>query len=279
MTNENAGSESRVAEHYQTANLSERILAAFEAAGKRREGLTAEDLSSVDEFHVGGREATEAVAAQMKLRPEMKLLDIGSGIGGPARYFAGKQQCLVTGIDLTEEFVRAAQSLSEVVGLANAVNFQQGSALQMPFSAGSFDGAYIFHVGMNIENKAKLFAEVKRVLRAGGIFAIFDIMRTGEGELEFPVPWAGQAEHSFLASPAEYRDDLLMAGFAILGERARREFAIEFLQRMRRRAEEPGAKLPGLPLMMGESAMSKMGNVMKGLQSRAIAPVEMFAQA
>ena len=279
MTVSHNPAEARVAQHYATENLEQRILAAFEAAGTPRDNLTAEDLAAVDEFHIGGREATEAIAAQMNLRAAMRLLDIGCGIGGPARYFASHHSCQVTGIDLTPEYVRTACALTALVAMASSVQFEQGSATQLPFEPHSFDGAYMFHVGMNVPDKAKLFQEVKRILLPGSIFAIYDVMRSAPGEIRFPVPWATSGADSFVSPAGDYRQLLSEAGFAILAERERRQFAIDFFERMRLRAEQPGPRPLGIQLIMGEAAMAKTGNVLDALRRGVIAPVELFARA
>src|SRR6266404_1830556 len=174
-------SEAKVAGHYGQGRLEEVILGAVAREGKDPENLTAGDLAAVDEFHVGGLEATQDLARQMELRAGMRLLDVGSGIGGPARYFAGEHGCKVTGIDLTEEFVRVAGNLTKRTKLDGLAEFQQGSALGMPFERGTFDGAYMIHVGMNIADKTGIFREVRRVVKAEAVFTIFDIMSTGDG--------------------------------------------------------------------------------------------------
>jgi len=269
--------EQLVAQHYSAENVEERLLAALEANGTPREALTAEQLSAVDEFHVGGREATIAMAEQMKLRAGMRLLDIGCGVGGPARYFAAAHQSDVTGIDLTAEFVRAAQSLTARVGLSQRAHFQQGSALDLPFDPRSFDGAYLFHVGMNITDKKKLFAGIARVLTPGSELVVY-VMRTGPGEVSFPVPWASSAAESAVASVEEYRSALAETGFSIVAERSRREFAIEFLERMRKRAAEAGATSLGPQVLMGADGPIKMRNVLEAMKRGVLTPVEMMAQ-
>jgi ubiquinone/menaquinone biosynthesis C-methylase UbiE len=279
MTAYDGAVEARVAQHYATQNLEQRILGAFEAAGKPRASITADDLAAVDEFHIGGREATEAIAAQMNLRPGMRLLDIGCGIGGPARYFASAQGCHVTGIDLTPEYVRTAQALSALVGLSASVQFEQGSAAALSFEGHTFDGAYMFHVGMNIQDKVKLFREVKRVLRDTAVFAIFDVMRIGPGELQFPVPWASKADESFVATTDDYRKNLIDQGFAITAQSERKQFALDFFARMRQRNEQQGPRPLGLHLVMGETATLKLSNVVDGLRRGVIAPVELVARA
>ena len=271
--------EAAVAQHYGVENLEEKILRAFEAAGKPRDSLTLDDLAGIDEFHVGGRDATEALAAQLPLRTGMKLLDIGSGIGGPARYFASQHGCDVTGVDLTAEFVRTARALTSRVAHQLAVRFEQASALDLPFAPQSFDGAYLFHVGMNIADKPKLFAEAHRVLRGGGWLALFEVMRAGQGELGFPVPWASSSAESFVATVAEYQEALAGAGFRIIAQRDRRQYAIEFLERMIARNQPPGPKPLGVSFLMGETAPLKMKNVMEGMRRVLISPVEMIARS
>jgi ubiquinone/menaquinone biosynthesis C-methylase UbiE len=158
--------EEQVAAYYTRGMLEERIVAMLRTAGKNLDQLSTEDFAAADEFHVGGREATTALADVMESRAGMHLLDVGCGIGGPARYFA-ERGCQVTGIDLTEEFVRVAESLTRMVKLDHYVSFRQASALELPFNPGTFDGAYEIHAGMNIADKAAVFREVARVLKPG----------------------------------------------------------------------------------------------------------------
>ena len=159
--------EQSVAQHYTHGSLERTILDALSAAGKDLDRLNPSDLAPVDEFHIGGRQATIDFAEQLDARPGMRLLDIGSGLGGASRYFAQNHGCRVTGVDLTEEYVAVAEALARRVGLGASVSYKHGSALSLPFAPGAFDGAYMIHVGMNIEDKARLFAELRRVLAPG----------------------------------------------------------------------------------------------------------------
>jgi ubiquinone/menaquinone biosynthesis C-methylase UbiE len=223
--------EAKVAGHYGRGQLEELILGAVRREGKDPENLTAMDLAAVDEFHVGGLEMTQEVAKHMELRAGLRLLDVGSGLGGPARYFAAEHGCRVTGIDLTDEFVRVARSLTTRTKLDGLVDFRQGSALELPFERETFDRAYMIHVGMNIADKGGIFREVRRVLKADGLFTIFDIMRTGrtgDAAIRYPVPWALSEEASFVGTANEYREALQSAGFRITQECERGPFAIEF---------------------------------------------------
>lgn len=271
--------EQNVAQHYTHGALEAAILEALRKSGKDPERLEPDDLATGDEFHIGGREATVAFAEQLALRPGLRLLDVGSGIGGPARYFAHHQKCHVTGIDLTDEFVRVARGLSQRVGLADNVTFVQGSAVELPFPAGSFDGAYMLHVGMNIGDKAALFAQVRRVLKPDGFFGIYDVMRAGPGEIMFPVPWAATGATSFVADDATYRRLLTEAGFKVVNERERRAYAIEFFAKTKARIAESGLPPLGTHIVMGEGFQQKLANVVDGLERGVIAPVEMIARA
>jgi len=272
--------EQTVAQHYTAEKLERAIVDALTASGKDLDHLTPLDLAPVDEFHIGGRQATTDFAAELGIEPGLHLLDIGCGLGGASRYFASERGCRVTGIDLTAEYVRVARALATRVGLADRVAYWQGSALSLPFAPGSFDGAYMLHVGMNIQDKARLFAQVRRVLRPGCLFGIYDVMReSSEGELSFPVPWASGLDTSFVESAGTYRGLLEAAGFAVEKERSRREYAIEFL---RTRAGGPPSGGPppvGLHILMGTSASRKVSNLLDSLRRGCIAPTEMMSRA
>jgi len=268
--------EQVVAQHYAHGSLEATILNALAAAGKDVNHLTLKDLAPVDEFHVGGRPATVAFAEQFELKPGMRLLDIGCGLGGAARYFAQEHDCSVTGIDLSKEYVDVANMLAARVGLGGRVSCRQGSALALPFAPASFDAVYMFHVGMNIEDKSSLFAEVRRVLAPSGRFGIYDVMRLAPGDLSFPVPWASGPESSFVADAATYRTALVAAGFQVLKERDRREFALGVFAQMRARGAAAGPGPLGLHIVMGASAAQKVKNMIGDITSGLIAPTEMI---
>ena len=271
--------ERDVARHYTTGSLLERIRQGLAAMGCDPDRPGLDDLKPVDEFHIGGVEATRDLLAQISLDAASSLLDIGSGLGGPARFIASTIGCHVTGIDLTEEFVTTARALSEMTGLADRTSFTTGSALDLPFAAASFDAATLIHVGMNLPDKPALFAGVARVLRPGGVFAIYDVMRTGPGDLAYPVPWAETPATDFSVPPEAYRVAAGAAGFTIAAERGRRAFALDFFRA--RQAEAAGQDAPpplGIHLLIGATGPEKMRNMMSNIEAGAIAPVEMICR-
>ncbi len=204
-----------VSEHYLHGNLLNAIQASLAKLGKTIDNVTIEDLAPVDEFHIGGRLATENFLGQLNLSQKDHILDVGCGLGGAARYVANKYNNRVTGIDLTEEYIETGNALCAWVHLDNHISLHQGSALSMPFQDETFDGAYMMHVAMNIEDKAQLFNEVYRVLRSGAPFGIYDVMRIKDGELSYPVPWATEKSTSNLATPDQYKQALINAGIEV----------------------------------------------------------------
>ena len=207
-----------VEQHYSGHGLAERICAALTAEGHDTGKLTPEILAPFDEFHVGGLAATERFSARLSLNPALRLLDVGCGAGGPTRAVAAGTGCAVTGIDLTAGFITAGAELNKKCGLEQLVTLQQGSALDMPFDDGAFDRAMMLHVGMNIDDKAGLLAEVARVLVPGGIFGIYDMMQVDDGTLSFPMPWASTANLSAVATPADYLAAADVAGFTLVAK-------------------------------------------------------------
>ena len=268
--------EPDISAHYTRGELEQKILDALRAAGKDLENLHSQELAVLDNLHVGGRQATEDLADSMELEPGVDLLDVGCGIGGPARYFA-ERGYRVTGIDLTEDFIRVAENLTRRVKLDGRATFRQASALEFPFPAAAFDGAFMIHVGMNIEDKAKLFHEVARVLKPHGKFAIFDITRKDGKAFEFPVPWAVTPETSFVATIEEYRQALNAAGFQILRQRDRRQFALESTAKMMTKASTSTAPVHGVQVLMGDRMPIMIKNVTAALASGALEPVELVA--
>ena len=266
-----------VARHYTHGQLLDRILAGIEAIGKTPETVTVDDLAPVDEFHIGGRQASEEFIGQLDLSADTHALDVGCGLGGTSRFVASRYGCRVTGIDLTPEFVSTGQCLCEWVGLNGQVALAHGDATAMPFSNESFDAAFMLHVGMNIANKAGLFAEVYRLIKPGAVFGVYDVMQTGNESLDYPVPWSSIPDTSALATREQYIDGLEEAGFHVIRIRDRRDFAAEFFAETRRRMEQGGdSSLLGVHIAMGESASIKIRNMVENIASGRVSPVEII---
>ncbi|HET7414017.1 MAG TPA: class I SAM-dependent methyltransferase, partial [Pararhizobium sp.] len=265
-----------IAAHYESGSREDRILTALSESGVDVSRLTAQDLEPLDELHIGGPKATADLLAKMEIGPQTELLDIGSGIGGPARFAARTTGAHVTGLDLTESHVATATRLSAMTGLSAETRFVQGSAFAMPFADASFDAAMSLYVGMNLPDKPQLMHEAARVLRPGGIFAVYDLMRTAGDALTFPLPWAASEETSFVETPDAYKKAAAAAGFEIAAEHDRRAFALDFIAGARAEAaaaKAEGRKPPlGPVLMMGEDARAKMANMAAALEACLLSP-------
>lgn len=267
-----SGPNDSIVSHYGQADLFDKIIKTFDSNGKPLAEITLADLKPIDEFHIGGFPATRALLDPLSFNQTTRVLDVGSGLGGTARHMTHTYGAKVTGVDLTPEFVETARKLSDLVELD--VHFEVGSALDLPFDDESFDAATLLHVGMNLPDKARLFAEVARVLVPGGVFAVYDVMLLGSHP-PFPLPWAEEASFSFLESPEVYLSAADAAGFACTHQARKGEVARAFFAEMQKRIAESGPPAVGLPLLMGQTAPEKAANMAQGVKSGDIEPVEM----
>jgi len=268
-----------ISEHYRHGNLIKAILDAITRLGKTIDTVTIEDLSAVDEFHIGGRRATEHFLSQLNFSEEDNILDVGCGLGGAARYAAKHFSVSVTGVDVTAEYIETGNTLSNWVKLDSRVNLQQASATSMSFPDASFDGGYMLHVGMNIEDKFQLFSEIYRVMRPGSYFGVYDVMRFSDGELSYPVPWATGNSSSRLETPDHYKKTLLQAGFEITDENNRKNFSLGFFQEIYTSTKMAGGPPAlGLHTLMQDSTAEKTRNMITNITAGYIAPVEIIVQ-
>lgn len=271
--------EQEVARHYTHGALADAVLDALLASGKDIERLSSADLWSVDEFHLGWHAATVDLVDNLDLCRHMHVLDVGAGLGGAARYMAKTWGCRVTGIGLTAEYVSVANSLTRRCGLADIVSFQQASALDLPYGEGVFDAATLIHVGMNVPDKARLFSEVRRVLKPEGCFGVYDVVSVAEGGLSYPMPWAATAEMSFLEPVQSYRQLLTASGFLVEREHDKTALALKLGREMREKVVQHGPPPLGIHLLMGSAAFQRIGNMMTALENGVIAPVMLIARA
>jgi SAM-dependent methyltransferase len=205
--------EQVIAKYYGGMDFESAVLAAIRAQDGDPNRLTLDDLASLDQLHGGGRAATEALARFAALQAGERLLDVGCGLGGPARVLASRFGCIVTGLDISSDFCRAARRLSQRVGLSNQPLFHQGSAVAMPFPNSCFDVVWMQNVGMNIGDKERLYAEIHRVLRSGGRFVFSEILGGSVQPLHYPVPWAPDGSLSFVRPTQEIGALLRAIGF------------------------------------------------------------------
>ena len=271
--------EERVAKQCADGSLEQAILEALRANGKDIDHLHSSDLSGVDEFHLRWHSALVELAKDLEYSRGMHTLDIGSGLGGPSRCFFGKCGCSIIGIDLAEQYVAVANALTLRRGLSAGINFQQGSAVALPFDEASFDGAFMIHVGVNIEDKASLFSKVRGVLKTGTRLGVDDITHIDDRPIAFPMPWAASIETSFVELTAAYRTLLGNAGFIIEKQSDRRALALRLGREIRDNALKCDGPPLGMQILMGAGATERLGNVMAALQQGIIAPIAIIARA
>lgn len=269
--------EAAVNDHYGVPDLGDEILDALEAAGKDVDDLTRDDIASFDEFHIRGLEATRDLARLAAVDADARVLDVGCGVGGPARTLAAEYGCEVVGIDLVDEYCKAAALFTDRVGLSDRVRFQQGNALDLPFDDGSFDVVWFAHTLMNVGDKHRAFEETARVLEPDGTLALYEICAGPAGDPVFPVPWASDASLNFLVSPDRLRELVRDSGFEEVAWRDVTEPSLEWFKDVveSMQSRPPDAPPPlGLNLLMGEETPIKAKNVVRNLEEDRITVIQ-----
>lgn len=256
--------------HYTREDLGGVILAALEKAGKDMSRLTPEDLAPIDQFHIRGRTATLELARAAGLDATKHVLDVGSGVGGTSRCLAKEFGCRVTGIDLTDEYCRAATMLSAKIGIAHLVDFRQGDATELPFEDKTFDVVWTEHVAMNIPDKTRLYKEMHRVLKPGGTLAIYDVLAGPTAPVLFPVPWARTPDTSFLVQPHELRMLLREAGFTVTDWSDTTEVACAWFVSLAERIRKEGFPPLGFHVLLGADFQAMAQNQGRNLQEGRI---------
>ncbi|MEO3430970.1 methyltransferase domain-containing protein [Pelagibius sp. CAU 1746] len=267
-----------VAQHYaREGALTGRILSTLTAEGKDLDRLTAEDLSPYDQFHSRGHQATAELAQLLNPQTGQLVLDLGCGIGGPARWLATHRGCRVVGLDLTEVYCRTAGELSARVGLSRQTAFVCADGLALPLAEAGFDLVWTQHAAMNIADKARLYREVARVLKPGGRFGLYDVMAGPAGAPYFPVPWASSAEWSHLTAPEGVRETVLASG---LKQRHWRDLTAEAkvwsekAVAAQTAGPKPGRGPSGPAIILGPSFAEMVANLRRSLFEDRIAVVQ-----
>ena len=256
--------------HYGNDGIVERIVGALTQAGHDIDNLDADVLAAADEFHIGGREGTMHVAAAINLGPSDRLLDVGCGIGGAARFLAHSTGASVIGVDLTPEFVNAAKQLSDLVGMGAQVDFEVGSAIDLAFDDDSFDAVTMLHVGMNIENKVQMMSELGRVCRSKGVVVVYDVTLMGEHDLPYPMPWSATPEFSFPEPASAYEAAGIEAGLEHISSSNHYDLALKFFN-------EPPPTPPPVSLghLMGPRMIEMRDNAAQAINQGLMSPVLM----
>ncbi len=251
-----------------------RIDDTLRSIGKDPERLSPDELAPLDQFHIGGKFSTLAIARAAGIHRGQKLLDVGGGLGGPARSLAKELGCEVTVLDLTEEFCQVGRELTRRCGLGDKVRFVHGNATQMPFAPSSFDVVWSQHSSMNIPGKAELYSEIARVLKPGGKYVLHEVYAGPTEPVLYPAPWASPPEISCLIAADEGRKLLQAAGFREIWWQDTTEPGTAWFQE---RLNAPGVKdggFLGIHLILGEIFKPAFGNMLKNLQEGRTRVVE-----
>ncbi len=263
-------------EHYAPGDIAATIASALAAVGRDRASLGVDDLAGIDQFHSDGIESTRSLAQHAAITADDRVLDVGGGLGGPARLLAQEYGCRVTVLDLTEAYCRVGALLTEQAHLADLVDFQQGDALDLPFNDGAFDVVWTQHSSMNIGDKQRLYAEIHRVLRPGGRLALQEVA-TGSGEaLHFPTFWAHSQNTSFLVPSDVLRATLNLAGFRELAWQDTSQWTLDWFREGQQTQQNVSAtQTPlGLQLVLGKDAREMLRNHIINLQEGRMRIVE-----
>jgi ubiquinone/menaquinone biosynthesis C-methylase UbiE len=267
-----SNSNGRISQHYGSTGLAERIISALKQDGKNLDALTIEDLAPLDQFHTRGLAATRGLISLTDVTAGSRVLDVGSGLGGPARALASQKKCHVTGIDITKEFCDVAALLSRLTRLEQLTDFRNGDATALPFAGDEFDLVLTMQIQMNIENKRQFYAEIFRVLKPGRRFIFQDVMSGGGGAIHLPVPWATRPESSFLISVEALHEMLRQTGFQIEMLEDTSEEALAW-----RKSQPAAAGLVqstlGLHVVMGDQYSLMQANQVRNLEQRRVAYV------
>jgi ubiquinone/menaquinone biosynthesis C-methylase UbiE len=246
-----------VRDHYRATGLTGRLKTALAVFGPENQTLSPQQLASLDQFHTRGVAATAELADLAAINAGMSVLDVGAGVGGPARYLAATYGCRVTGVDLSEPFVEAARYLTARTGQGGQVAFEIGNALSPPFDDARFDAVFLQHVAMNIADRARLYRELHRVLKTDGKFATYDVVLK-EGEPQYPVPWARTPATSFLLTAVATREVIESAGFRTLVSQDDTEAAKGWAAELRAAGPPPSLNLG---VVMGSGFAELAGNL------------------
>ena len=263
-----------ISRHWDKGNVYARILSALGKASKPLDSLTLEDLAPVDHFHARGLPATVALADKLPIEAGQYLLDIGCGLGGPARYFAQRFGCKVAGIDITAAFIEVAEKLTKLLNMEGQVEFLVGDADHLPYDSKAFDGAYTQHVTMNVADRGVFFAEAYRVLKPGAFFALTEHGLGPAGSPHYPLPWSEDGSGSYLQTPEDTRQHLAASGFIDIEVEYTGAAYLQAYQRVIALTAQGALPPLGIHILLGETAAQKTQNAARNIEERRTEPVQ-----
>ena len=268
-----------VADHWaRGGDVYERIVAALQASSKSLDALSVADLAPVDHFHARGFAATVELGDVLPIGSGDHVLDIGCGLGGPARYFAERFGCSVRGIDITEPFVEAGNKLTRLLGLTDSVIIEPGDGQHLPYADDTFDGAYTQHVTMNVADRARFFAEAWRVVKPGGFFALTEHGLGRTGQPHHPVPWSEDRTGEWLVTPSRTRELLGAAGFVDVEVEDTGAGYLAAYRSVMAAAQNGDLPPLGLHILMGDTAPAKVRNAARNIEEGRTAPVRVLCR-
>ena len=258
-----------IEQHYLKEGLLEDILDRLKEQDADLDSISRTDISGVDEFHVRGATVSRELAQSINLDGH-SALDVGCGLGGPSRMLADEFNCNVTGIDLSKEYIRTANGLSELVSLENKTHFIVGDATNLPFENNSFEVVWTQHVQMNIPDKQRFYSEIYRVLKPGGHFLYYDIFKNSNGTIEYPMPWASSPDQSFLFKSGEMTIILEKLGLKRVSKTDQTHAGILFFDALLAHLKKDGPPRIGLNVLMGESTKPKLLNLWSHMKKQLL---------
>jgi len=263
--------------YYSPNDLYNNIVDALDRLGKDLSTVTLDDLQPVDEFHIRGDVATKELIDLSRFTPDMHILDVGCGVGGSTRRLSQQTGCCATGIDLSNEYIDAAERLTQLLNMQERVSFHAASALALPFDDATFDGAWSIQMSMNIEDKPGWLRELHRVIKPGGRAVFYEVCGNRNTPVYFPVPWAQDSSMSFLEAPEIFRDMLTSAGFVIDTWNDKTELARKAFSHMTEPMGEPDLPELGVHLLVGSDILTKAYNLHRNLDDERVSLIETVA--
>jgi SAM-dependent methyltransferase len=263
--------------YYSPNDLYNRIIEGLTTIGKDLSKVTLDDLQPVDEFHIRGDVATKELIKLSQFTPDMHVLDVGCGVGGSTRRLSHESGCRVTGIDLSDEYIDAAERLTQLLNMQERVKFHAASALELPFEDNMFDGVWSIQMNMNIEDKPGLLGEMHRVLKPGGRAVLYEVCGHKNTPCYFPVPWAQDSSMSFLLPPEPFREVITSAGFDVEVWNDKTDLAQKAFAHMQEPSGEPILPELGVHMLVGNDILTKAYNLRRNLDGERVSLIETVA--